>query len=251
MNAVGLRVLVTRPAAQSGPIERLLRDRGMEPLSLPLFEVVACGDDGAHRATLARARSWDSWIFTSANAARRALDLASAAGPWTESYAIGPATARVLTESGVAAVRFPAHGSTSEDLLALPALSEVSNRRILICTGEGGRDVLALELRRRGASVERLELYRRVAVEHPQSRVRDLAGRCDAVICSSGEGLMRLHELMPEDMRSRLARRVLVVPSQRVLESARHLGFTEVRTPLKTSDEALVDCLVQPACPTP
>ena len=251
MNAAGLRVLVTRPAAQSGPIEQRLKDRGMEPLSLPLFEIAACGDDDAHRARLGEAQSWDGWIFTSANAAHRVIALGPAAGAWPDLYAIGEATARVLAEAGRAPVRLPAHGSTSEDLLALPSLRNVSNCRLLVCTGESGRDALAPELQRRGASVDRLDLYRRIAVEHSEARVRDLAGRCDAVICSSGEGLTRLHALMPEDLRSRLARRLLVVPSQRVLEIARHLGFTEVRTPLKTSDEALVDCLVQPASPTP
>lgn len=251
MNAAGLRVLVTRPAAQSGSIERRLKDRGMQPLSLPLFEIVACGDDDAHRARLGEARTWDGWIFTSVNAAHRAIVLGREVGAWPDLYAIGEATARVLAEAGRAPVRLPVHGSTSEDLLALPGLRDVSNRRLLVCTGEGGRDALVPELRRRGASVDRLDLYRRVAVEHPEARVRDLAGRCDAVICTSGEGLARLHTLMPEDLRSRLARRLLVVPSQRVLELARHLGFTEVRTPLKTSDEALVDCLVHPENPTP
>jgi uroporphyrinogen-III synthase len=76
--------------------------------------------------------------------------------------------------------------------------------------------------------------------------VRDLVGRCEAVICTSGDGLARLHVLVPSDLHAQLTGRLLVVPSQRVLELARHLGFTEVRTPLKTSDEALVDCLVHP-----
>lgn len=245
-----MRVLVTRPAAQSGPIERLLEDRGAEPLRLPLFEVVACGDEADLRDRLREAQTWDGWIFTSANAARRAVALNS--GPWPELYAIGDATARTLAEADRAPIRRSEHGSTSEDLLALPALQNVAKRRFLLCTGEGGRDAIAPELRRRGARVERLDLYRRVAVVHAQGHVRDLVGRCDAVICSSGEGLARLHALTPDDLRTHLAGRVLVVPSQRVLELARHLGFTEVRTPLKTSDEALVDCLfVHPDRATP
>ncbi|MCC2658849.1 MAG: hemDX [Panacagrimonas sp.] len=243
MNVAGLRVLVTRPAAQSGPIEQRLRDAGMGALSLPLFEIETCGDDEAHRARLAEARGCDGWIFTSTNAAHRAIALAPQSG-WPNLFAIGEATARVLAEAGHTGVQRPAGGNTSEDLLALPDLQDVSHRRLLVCTGAGGRDALAPELRHRGAVVDRIDLYRRIAVEHPETHVRDLAGRCDAVICTSGEGVARLHALLPSDMRARLERRVLVVPSQRVLELARQLGFTEVRTPLKTSDEALVDCLV-------
>lgn len=251
MNAAGLRVLVTRPAAQSGPMERRLRSLGVEPLSLPMFEIVSSGNDDAHRARLWDMQHWDGWIFTSVNAARRTLELASHIPSWPPRYAIGHATAAVLTGTGRAPVQLPAQGNSSEDLLALQALRRVSGLRFLVCTGEGGRDAIAPELRTRGAHVERLDLYRRVAVEHPASAVRDVAERCDAVICTSGEGLARLHSLLPDDLRSQLTRRLLVVPSQRVLELARHLGFTEVRAPVKTSDEALVECLLHPDSPSP
>lgn len=246
MSGSGLRVLVTRPAAQSGPIEQLLNERGMVPLTLPLFEIVPCGDELTHRERLEAARTWDGWIFTSVNAVHRAKALTPSDRPWPALYAIGEATARALGDACRRSAQFPRTGSTSENLLALPALQNVAERRLLVCTGEGGRDAIVPELRRRGALVDRLDLYRRIAVEHPEGEVRDLAGRCDAVICTSGEGLARLHALVPFDLRARLASRLLVVPSQRVLELARHLGFTEVRTPLKTSDEALVDCLVNP-----
>lgn len=246
MNEVGLRVLVTRPAAQSGPMERRLRALGMEPVSLPLFETVTCGDDKSHRARLVAAQHWNGWIFTSANAARRTLDLASGIESWPPLYAIGNATAEVLTAAGRGPVQLPIDGTTSENLLALQPLQEVAGHRLLVCTGEGGRDAIAPELRRRAAHVERLDVYRRVAVAHSTSTVRHAVERCDAVICTSGEGVSRLHAIVPEDLRFSLMRRLLVVPSRRVLELARHLGFTEVRAPVKTCDEALLDCLVHP-----
>ena len=246
MAGAGLRVLVTRPAAQSGRIAQLIAERGMSPLLLPLFRIVPSGDDATHRRCLASAQSFDGWIFTSVNAAHRVHALAHDLGRWPDPYAIGDATARALEQAGRSPVRVPETGSTSEDLLDLPDLRNPAGRHFLICTGEGGRDALAPELRRRGARVDRLDLYRRIAVEHAEDDVRDLAHRSDAVICTSGDGLERLHALVPVDLHSQLKSRLLVVPSQRVLELARHLGFTEVRTPLKTSDEALVDCLVHP-----
>lgn len=246
MCSAGLRVLVTRPAAQSGQIVRLLEARGLAALTLPLFQIVPSNDDEALRRRLADARTWDGWIFTSVNAARRvgAL-LAGDPHPWPALYAIGDATARALDQAGRKPVHVPTTGNTSEDLLALPILQDVARSRWLICTGEGGRDVLAPELQRRGASPDRLELYRRVAVEYSEDEVRNAASRCDAIICTSGDGVSRLHALVPPDLRPRITSRLLVVPSHRVLELARHLGFTEVRTPSKTSDEALVDCLVR------
>jgi uroporphyrinogen-III synthase len=246
MSGTGLRVLVTRPAAQSARIAQLIRDRGMTPLLLPLFEIVDSGDGATHRARLASTRTCDGWIFSSVNAAHRVHALAQDLGPWPTLYAIGESTARVLIDAGHAPVHVSDSGNTSEDLLALPGLQAVERRRFLVCTGEGGRDMLASELRRRGAEADRLELYRRVAIQHPADHVRDMVSRSDATICTSGDGLHRLHTLVPVDLRAGLTGRLLVVPSQRVLELARHLGFTEVRTPLKTSDEALVDRLVHP-----
>lgn len=241
----GLRVLITRPAAQSAGLERLLRERGAEPVPLPLFDIRACGSPAAQAASMSAARRWEGWIFTSVNAVRMAAD--RDAGPWPALYAIGEATAAALARLGHAPVYRASTGSTSEDLLALAALQQVDGHRFLICTGEGGRNLLAPQLRERGAQVQRLDLYRREAIEYPARVVRLAAERCDATICTSGENLERLHALLPSDLRARLQGCLLVVPSPRVIELARRLGFAEVRAPDRTSDEALVECLFLPA----
>ena len=113
--------------------------------------------------------------------------------------------------------------------------------------GQGGRDLLATGLRARGAKAERLELYRRVAVDHSAEAVRAALDGCDAVVCTSGESLERLCALLPGDLAPTVRARLLVVPSPRVLELARRLGFEEVRAPQRTSDESLVECLFQAA----
>lgn len=243
--ASGLRVLITRPAAQSAGIEDLLRRRGAQPLPLPLFEIQPTGEEAGHRATLSAARTWNGWLFTSVNAAREAARLDP--GPWPPLYAIGQATADALATLGHPGARHSRSGSSSEDLLAHADLQAIQGQRFLICTGEGGRDALAPRLRARGADAQRLELYQRVAVDHSPATLREAAESCDAIICTSGDGLERLCERLPDDLRSRVQSCLLVVPSPRVLELARRLGFAEVRAPQRTSDEALVDCLFPPA----
>lgn len=243
--APGLRVLITRPAAQGARLDALLRLRDADPVSLPLFEIRPAGDETAHRRRLDEARTWTGWLFTSANAARAATGLD--AGTWPTLYAIGEATARTLAQSGRPGARFSTAGSSSEDLLAHPDFQRVGGQRFLVCTGEAGRDRLVTGMRGRGAEVERLELYRRVPIEHSPEVVRAAADACDAIICTSGDSLERLCALLPEDLQSAMRARLLVVPSPRVLELARRLGFAEVRAPQRTSDESLVECLFQPA----
>jgi len=236
------RVLVTRPQLQSPKLEALLRTRGIEPLALPLFAIEPHGDPAVHRTTLALARDWNGWLFTSANAARAAAALD--AGQWPALYAIGSATGATLAELGHPGARQASIGSTSEALLDHPELREIAGQRFLICTGSGGRDALDQGLRSRGAQPTRLELYRRVAVDHAPSHVALCVDAVDAVICTSGESVERLLALVPEDRRTLLFARRLVVPSARVLELARRLGWSSVRAPATTSDEALVECLL-------
>ena len=243
--ASGLRVLITRPAAQSGPIESLLRARGAVPRRLPLFDIQPAGDDDAHRRVIDDTRHWTGWLFTSANAARAVARLDH--GSWPPLYAIGQATAAALDALGHPGARHAASGSRSEDLLALAELQQVEGGRFLICTGEGGRDLLATGLRERGAQAQRLEVYRRVAIAYAPGTVRGAVADSDAIVCTSGENLDRLHALYPPELLDVLHARLLVVPSPRVLELARRLGFAEVRAPQRTSDESLVECLFPPA----
>lgn len=237
----GRCILVTRPVAQAGHLEHLLRAAGADPLALPLFRIEPTAAREAHSAALAAARHWDGWLFTSVNAARLAAALD--AGPWPPLYAIGSATAHALAALGHPGAREAPQGSTSEDLLRHEALREVRGARFLVVTGEGGRDLLGQTLRDRGARVQRLELYRRAPIDHSPDTLRGALQQVDAIICTSGQGVERLQQLTPADARGLLYARMLVVPSPRVLELARRLGFSDVRAPAAMSDEALVGCL--------
>lgn len=237
----GRRVLLTRPAQQIEALAQAIRTRGAIPVELPLFGIEPQGDAHAHRLVLDRARDFDGWIFTSANAARLAAALD--AGPWPALFAIGAATARALAAAGHRLAQMPVRGSDSEALLDLPVMSEPGGKRFLLLTGVGGRGLIDATLRSRGARIERIELYRRAAIDHAEPTVRAALQDLDAAICTSGEGLERLLALTPVDLHGALRALVLVAPSPRVLELARRLGFVSVSAPVQISDEALVQCL--------
>ena len=84
-------------------------------------------------------------IFISANAVRFGLALVDDYWPQLPTglnwYAIGVATAAVLARHGIAAIT-PRRFMSSEGLLAVPALQHVSDQRVLIVKGEGGRECL-------------------------------------------------------------------------------------------------------------
>ena len=239
----GLRVLVTRPARQAENLCRQLEQHGAEAVRLPLFVIEPAGDVQEQSRLMAELREAEAWIFTSANAVRHAAERDG--GPWPMCYAVGSATADALRDLGRGPVSQPAQGSTSEALLDMPALREVGGSQILIVTGEGGRDLLASTLASRGANVDTLTLYRRRPIEYGSTRIIAEVELADASILTSGEALQRLWELTPEPSRRALLMQQLVLPSERVREQARELGFAGALVPSVVSDDAIVDCLIQ------
>lgn len=220
----GLRVVVTRPADAAEPICRMLENHGASVVRLPMQAIEPTRQPAAAAKSLQQARDAHAWIFTSANAVlfARSLD----AGVWPRCVAVGPATAAALERSGIGTVLLPAERHDSEGVLALPELQDVLGKRILVVTGEGGRDAIESGLAARGAQVERVEVYRRVALPHaPETLAQAVAG-ADAAIVTNGEALQLLAERMPAEGRPALRGLQLVVPSRRVVEQAREIGFT-------------------------
>jgi uroporphyrinogen-III synthase len=239
-----VRVLVTRPAHQAENLCRLIEAEGGTVVRLPLLTIEPGAQGAEARKRLAEPR--DLWIFTSANAVRHAQPLAAGAWP-ARLAAIGPATATAIAAAGHAAAATPLSGNTSEALLALPDLQSLQGTRILLVTGEGGRDLLERELAARGASVERAEVYRRVPLPYPPEAVASALRKSDVIVITSGESLEHLVRLTPEGSRTSLLKKPLVVPGVRVVEKARELGFTQPpRLAEPMSDAALCSACAPP-----
>ena len=171
-------------------------------------------------------------VFTSVNAVEGFFRLmASGAGDRLPPVvlAVGPATAEALRVRGAAGVRTPSGGFDSEGLLARPELdsAQVAGRLVAIVKGEGGRDLLARELDRRGAGVIEANVYRRRAPERLADRLGDVRGTIDVVTATSAEALRNLLDAAPWT-RSWLSGVVVVVASARVADVARACGLTPV-----------------------
>lgn len=236
----GRCILITRPRGQNAGLAKLLEDRGALPVELPLFAIEPCGSPLAQAAVMDEARDADGWVFTSANAVHAAARLNPRS--WPRTWAIGKATADALRALGQSPTE-PFEGNyTSEALLAHPALQQ-ANARFLLCTGRGGRTLIESSLRSRGATVERLDLYQRVAIPHTEAQVEEALTRVNAIVCTSGEGVERLQALTPANLMAHLHTRVLVVPSVRVVELARRRGFQAVHAAPRASDEDWVNTL--------
>jgi uroporphyrinogen-III synthase len=246
----GVRVLVTRPRNQAVALARLIEEAGGEAVLFPALEITGPADPAALDRLLDRLGEFDITIFVSRNAARFGLKRLRGLGLALPSRlavaAVGEGTARVLHELGVVRVLTPAERTDSEGLLAAAALQNVAGRRVVIFRGQGGRELLAEELRARGALVEYAECYRRLRpAQDVQPLLERLArGALDIVTLTSAEALDNLLAMAGEDGAARLRRLPVVVVSARLAAACRAAGFAhEPLVSRAPSDEAIVAAL--------
>ena len=238
----GLVVLVTRPAAQAGTLCRLIEAEGGTALRLPLIEIAPVADEPAAARRLAAARRSALWIFSSTNAVEQAARLAPP--PWPPCAAVGVATAAALHALGCAGVLVPEAGDGAAALLARAELAGVAGQRIATIGGEQPLPLLEEALRARGAIVEVIPVYRRVAVAQAPDDVARALAKAAVIVVASAEALRHLHALTPPSARAQLLARPLVLPSRRVVETARELGFgLTPQVPQQVSDAGFVEVL--------
>ncbi len=243
-------VLVTRPQGQAGPLCAALEQAGFEAHALPLLELDALPElSAASRATVMDLDRYQHVIFVSGNAVRFGMGCIGDYWPqlpvglnW---YAVGSATAALLSGFGVSAVSFPTQAMDSEALLALPALADVAGQRVLIVKGEGGRRTLCEELQRRGATVDELACYRRRC---PPLAAGELAAKLQQwqvtiILLSSGEALANMRALLSPRETTKFTETGLIVPSLRVARMAYEAGFRQVITAANASDAAMLQAL--------
>ena len=161
-----MRVLVTRPQGQQDALMDALVAAGHEPCHCPALLIEPLPVSDGDRRVLMDLDQFHAVFFASANAAR--LALAAMADLWPQWpvgvhwLAVGQATAAEM-ERWHLQPTLPDSGFNSEAVLALPCLQSLEERKVLLCRGETGRELLAKELVQRGAEVVSLPFYRRRA----------------------------------------------------------------------------------------
>ncbi len=221
--------MLTRPQGQTAEAQHALETAGARVLLFPALEIVPEPESDALRNGAARATEAHRLIFASPNAVRYGVPWIRQAGgpaPGTLFAAVGEATAAALEREGLAPVVRPANGATSEDLLAEPEFVQIRGERVMIVRGVGGRGYLADTLRRRGASVEFLEVYRRrrPAADPAPLLTEIRKGGVAAAVVTSAEALKNFVALIGPEGREWLAAAALIVVSERIAVQARPLA---------------------------
>jgi len=187
MNAVGLRVAVTRDEREDGAMTRALRERGFSPVACAAIREEPAADDNALTSAAARLETYD-WIVVAGARAVSAIANARGNGAWPARLrggAAGARTAQALRDCGLRSVVTGREDGAESLLEALREADVWPGRRVLAPRAAEGRRVAELGLRAAGAEVDEIVAYATAAVPAPILRERWLAARPEAAVIAS------------------------------------------------------------------
>lgn len=249
----GKKILVTRPGEQADALCKLIENEGGNAIRLPVIEIKPVPDGPEVRENLSSIADYDIGIFISQNAVRYTLELLNKdvhALFHLHIVAMGKSTARLLKQAGVTKVDYADAQASSEKLLELPVFNSqhFKGSKVIIFRGVGGREYLADRLSEKGASVDYLEVYQRVACKYDETILDKifLQNEPDIIIVTSNEGLQNLSDMLSSRHRKTLFATQLLVMGNRMSQLARGLGFTKEPVIVKeTSDQGLLNAMVR------
>ncbi len=230
MSLAGKTVLVTRRREQSAELVDLLERGGAAVVVVPVIEILPPENWAACDGALDDLRSYDAVLLTSANAARFFLGRGVERGisfDGIEVIAIGEASRSAAASRGVRCATEQAFANARElarHLLVAP----VNGRRYLFPCGDLARSELPEALRRAGALVDRVEVYRTVAppseaVEPARSLLA--GGKADVVVFASPSAVRNLCDLMGDGLTMALRGAVAAVIGSTTETAARECGL--------------------------
>jgi len=248
----GKRILVTRARAQASDLLQKLLDLGAEPVPFPTIEIGPPPSWKPLDAALSRLSGYDWVIWTSANGVEaffgrlqeQKRDIRELAG--AKIAAIGPATAGALEAKGLRVQVVPREFD-AEGLLAYFKKKNLQGARVLIPRALEARQILPRQIRKMGAEVDVVPVYRSVL---PRAGGRDLRGRIqagglDLITFASSSTVSNFFELVGKDLAKTVAARCTIACIGPITaRTARDFGLKVHIQPKSYTIEAMVEAIV-------
>ncbi len=161
----GKKVVVTRAKRQAGGFARILRDRGAKVFTVPAIRIVPTDNSTEQAQTIMNMDRYDWVLFTSVNtvqcffASLYKENRDSRIFGGKKIMAVGKKTAAELKKHGICADYVPVN-STAEGMLEILTKEELQNKKILLPRAVEARELLPETLRKYGAEVYVLPVYK-------------------------------------------------------------------------------------------
>ncbi|OCH05804.1 uroporphyrinogen-III synthase [Aliivibrio fischeri] len=230
-----MTILVTRPEQESQALCDALNQSGHPAISHPLITI----HPGNELSQLPR-------LFSSLNDGDFIIAVSQHAVEYTQKYlkqlqlewkqevnyiAVGQKSAQHLKKYISDPVHYPTH-SDSEHLLALPVLQNATGKKAIILRGNGGRDLIYQVLNDLNVDVTYCEAYQRQAIAFDASiKTREWQEKnVNTLIVTSGEQLSFFTSQFTGTDLNWVLKLRLLVPSERINQFAKELGYQHIET---------------------
>lgn len=242
MDLTGKTILTTRAASQSGELRNKLEALGARVIEFPAIEIVPIENWSVVDAAIQKLDSYDWLIFTSANAVEHFMKRVKAANVSCSVpiAVVGSATARRLREWGFEPSVIPKEFRAEGLIDAMP--TSLFRTSILFPRAETARDMLPSELRRRGARVEIVTVYRTIRPEPGARSISDIlaAEHIDCIVFTSPSTIRYVAESAGELLLHVLKDVPVAVIGPVTRDAALELGLRSPIVPTESTIDSLV-----------
>lgn len=240
-----MAVLVTRPGQQGRELCHQLSQAGISSYHQPVIEILPTEQLNGLEGALSQ---FDIIIAVSQHAVVATDTYLQKSGhkwPNTPLYlGVGQKTAQVLSKASHQKVDYP-QVSDSEHLLQLTSLQSVANKKVLILRGNGGRELIFDILKRRGANVEYRQVYKRENLAFRSELLVPIWQNepIKQLVITSSEQLRYFVSQLDSNQLNWVLTLHLYVPSERIAQQAREVGFQAVTNTSSASNTVLLAAL--------
>src|SRR5215467_6970854 len=242
MDLTGKTVLTTRAASQSGELRSKLEALGARVIECPTIEIVPVDDWSNVDAAIQKLPIYNWLLLTSANAVEYFMQRVKTAGTTcaVPVIAVGSATARRARGWGLEPEIVPKEFRAEGVLDSLPEC--LYGVRILFPRAETARDLLPRELRRRGARVDIVVVYRTIRPTPGSISIAEIVAseKIDCVVFTSPSTIRYLAESAGEPVLKLLSHVPIAVIGPVTQDAAHEFGLETRIMPAESTIESLV-----------
>jgi uroporphyrinogen III methyltransferase/synthase len=213
----GRTIIITRAREQAGEFSQLLSSRGARVVEIPTIEIVPPDSWEAADRAIGRLQHYHWLILTSVNGVRFFLTrVREKLGDLTalcdlRICAIGPRTRSAILKEGLA-VDFMPTEYIAEAIISEAGEKTWKGTRVLLARAAEAREVVPEQMRRLGAEIDVVPVYRTVCPSVSRTRFQKLlrSGEADVITFTSSSTVRNFVALFPEGEARELLREVAV-----------------------------------------
>ena len=213
----GKKILITRAREQSREFTTRLKKLGAEVIEFPTIEIVPPSSWKGMDRAISQLKFYDWVIFTSANGVNFFYQRLKERGKNRRSLsglkicAIGPATAEQLKKKG-ARVDYIPKEFVAESILRGFKRMGIEGKQILLARAKKARDVLPEGLKKIGATVDVVEVYRTVKPKRGGMRLKRLLEKkeVDVTTFTSSSTVSHFIDLLGKEVLKNLLKGVAI-----------------------------------------